>query len=389
MQALYFDPRGSGDWHECMFLESTENLKPLVKKRFGREPSTSVALDIVACLQQGRLFYEGASSSPPEIRPLQQFYGMVGFSKALAIARHCNRLSTLPSKHGLKDISARGCRIADLQVQIGKAGTFQGFNDVVAELARVNYIDSSTTSRSIPVPSAESVKLEDMELSLREILSRIPRLESIYRMTFHENASAEPISLQKEFGDDKCFRIRIDLPEQFSDRESLKMLVTRFRARFPFLKMWRLHSAELAWGNSLILFRNTRNSDMDEFSDARLVPQAGGFLGVDLQGDDISPFTLEEGFHPMAGSFSGGLYAVSPIGGCYLSEFSFHHLAIFLLGSLVRYRPETWTHSISHSVMPDVSADDHTLSLIGQFLDLNSRVIPGMIVRVLNPYEDK
>jgi hypothetical protein len=371
-----------------MFLESTENLKPLVKKRFGREPSTSIAREIVACLQQGRLFYEAASSSPLEIRPLQQFYGMVGFSKALTIARHCVRLSTLPSKHGLKDTSDKGCKIADLRVQIGSEGTFQGFNDVVAELARVNYIDNSTTSRFIPVPSAESTKLDDIELSLREILSRVPGLQSIYRMTFREDANVERIDLQSVIADDERFQIRIDLPDKFTDRESLKTLVSRFRSKFPFLNIWRLHSAELAWGNSLILFRNTRNSGIDEFSDSRLLPHAGGFLGVDRQGDDILRFTLEEGFHPMAGSFSSGLYAVSPVRGCYLSEFSYHYLAIFLLGSLVRYRPETWTHAISHSVMPETPADDQALSMIGQFLNLNSSVVPGMIVRVLSAYED-
>jgi len=38
---------GEVDWHRCRFLESAENLKPLVKKRFGREPSSSIAREIV------------------------------------------------------------------------------------------------------------------------------------------------------------------------------------------------------------------------------------------------------------------------------------------------------------------------------------------------------
>ena len=71
---------GGVDWHKCRFLESSENLKPLVQRRFDSEPSTSIAREIAVCLQQGRLFYEAAASSPSEIRPLQMFYGMVGFS---------------------------------------------------------------------------------------------------------------------------------------------------------------------------------------------------------------------------------------------------------------------------------------------------------------------
>src|ERR1700722_18942468 len=132
------------DWHKCKFLESTENLKPLVKKRFGREPSSSVAREIAACLLQGRLFYEAAASSPMEIRPLQQFYGMVGFAKAIVVASKLSSLSTLRPTHGLTDISAGNSRIADLRLKIQGSGTFQEFNDVMAPLARLCYLDGSS-----------------------------------------------------------------------------------------------------------------------------------------------------------------------------------------------------------------------------------------------------
>jgi hypothetical protein len=138
------------------FLESGENLKPLVKKRFGREPSSSITREIIACLQQGRLFYEAAASSPLEIRPLQQFYGMVGFSKAIVVASQLRSLSTLRPAHGLRDISAGNSRIADLRLRIENAGTFQEFNDVVATLTRLCYIDNATRWRAISLPSAKS-----------------------------------------------------------------------------------------------------------------------------------------------------------------------------------------------------------------------------------------
>ena len=120
-------------WNECRFLESSENLKQLVKHRFGRERSTSVAREISACLQQGRLFYEAAAGSPLEIRPLQMFYGMVGFSKALILACHLRSFSAGRQAHGLKDISRGNSRIADLRVRITNAGTFQDFNDVISD----------------------------------------------------------------------------------------------------------------------------------------------------------------------------------------------------------------------------------------------------------------
>jgi hypothetical protein len=176
-------------WQKCKFLESGENLRPLVKMRFGREPSSSRAREISACLQQGRLFYEAAESSSLEIRPLQQFYGMVGFAKAMIIAQSLQSLSTLKASHGIRDIAAGNSRIENLRVQVDRAGTFQKFNDVVAPLTRLCYIDNATNNHIVSLPSTDSSKLCGVELSLREILSRVPELGSLYRTTFGDESN--------------------------------------------------------------------------------------------------------------------------------------------------------------------------------------------------------
>jgi hypothetical protein len=378
------------DWHKCRFLESGENLKPLVKRRFGREPSTSHAREIAACLQQGRLFYEAAASSPLEIRPLQMFYGMVGFSKALAMAQRAVSLSALRRSHGLVDISQDNSRIAELRLRIGTGGTFQDFNDVVADLTRVCYIDGSTRPRAIYLPSAKSDQLCGIELSLREILGHIPYLESLYQLTFGEEAQTGFVFFEADIQDDKAFWVRIDDCEPFSDLESLKRIVTRWRARFPFLTAWRLNDAEHAWGKSIIRFRNICNADVEEFSEKYFDAQDRTFEASAQAGMEGESFAPEEGLSGVASRYpKGGDYAFSPVRGCFLSEFSFQYLALFLLSSLVRYRPHTWIHAISRSVMPEAPADDQALSLIERFLDLNSGAIPAMVVVVLNPSEDQ
>jgi hypothetical protein len=85
---------------------------------------------------------------------------------------------------------------------------------------------------------------------------------------------------------------------------------------------------------------------------------------------------------------SGGSHLISPVQGTNFSEFSLQYLALFLLSSLVRYRPQIGTHSISRSVIEDKPAVDRTLSLIENFLDLNRSAIPELVVGVLNPGED-
>jgi hypothetical protein len=377
---------GDVDWHKCRFLESSENLKPLVQKRFGREPSTTVAREIAACLQQGRLFYEAAAKSPLDIRPLQLFYGMVGFSKALVVAHQGRSLSTLTQKHGLKDISAHNSRIAELRIRIGNAGTFQDFNDVVAGLSLLHYTDNYSKPCTVLLPSAKSEQLHDAEMSLQEILSRIPRLESLYKMTFAEEPETAYIGLATDYPNDTKFLVYVGDSELFTDRESLRLIVSRWRAKFPFLRNWRLASAQRAYNRTELKFRNTSNSGIDEFSETYLVNEDGNFESPTPIDEQDAPFPLETGLDPLG---ERGTYAISPIRGRYISEFSFHYLGLFLLSSLVRYRPQTWMHAISRSALQQAPVDDQALSIIEQFLDLNSSVIPGMVVTVLNPHEDR
>jgi hypothetical protein len=170
--------------------------------------------------------------------------------------------------HGLTDISAGNSRIEELKLKIERSGTFQEFNDVVAPLTRLGLVDVVNKSRSMHFPSATSESLRDMELSLRDILGRIPRLESLYSQTFGEDALADTVSL--EAGSQEAdFRIRVDDQELFTGRESLKQMVQRWRERFPFLRIWRLNSAQYSWGNSMIYFRKVHNLNIDEFSQRR------------------------------------------------------------------------------------------------------------------------
>jgi len=130
-------------------------------------------------LQQGRLFYAAAAESPLEIKPLQLFYGMLGFAKALVLGRSLHGLETLPQTHGIRDVSAGNARISDLRVKIEGDGTFQRFNDVCAPLTRIPYFEGTSTPAIRYVPSMKAVNLHGLELSLKDILGRIPTLDDL------------------------------------------------------------------------------------------------------------------------------------------------------------------------------------------------------------------
>ena len=74
---------------------------------------------------------------------------------------------------------------------------------------------------------------------------------------------------------------------------------------------------------------------------------------------------------------------VEPYQGEYISECSLYYLGMYLLSSLVRYRPQVWAHSISRSVTSEKSADDRALAIIEAFMGRAITQFPNMVINAL------
>lgn len=317
---------------------------------------------------------------------------MVGFARALITARRVESLATLSHAHGISDTSSANSRIAELTVRIDEAGTFQEFNDVVAELNRFCYFDESTAPRALYLPSAKSDQLAGLRLSLKEILSRIPQLEDLFHNTFHEDPNVNAIYLHNLRESNGYWQLVVFDPQRFPDVASLRQIVERWRERHPFLKDWCLVSAARAYGKSQICFGNVSNAGIDEFGEAYLDGDGDWYEAkVDpLRNTALERFPIEKRLPPPAGGYpGGGNWAITHVNGVYFSEFALHYLAMFLLSSLVRYRPQTWEHAVSRTGLPDAPTDDQPLALIERFLEINSTAIPSLVVTALNPHEDQ
>jgi hypothetical protein len=174
----------------------------------------------------------------------------------------------------------------------------------------------------------------------------------------------------------------------FTDRDSLRKSVEKWRTLFPFLKSWCFVGGHQVWGRSATNFENIDNTGIEEYGEEHLLEREHGYQVKVHVGAER--FSVEKRLPPLAGGYSGAVpYAISPINGLYLSEFSLHYLAMFLLSSLVRYRPQTWVHAVSRSSVSDAPADDQALALLEHFLSVNSEAIPSLIVTALNPHEDR
>lgn len=377
------------DIYQLRFLESAEIIKALARLRTGRELSTSRAREITACIQQGRQFFEAAPKSPLEIRPLVQFYGMLGFARALVISRRGVSLSTLSKGHGVRDISAPDARIAELRVRLEAHGTFAEFNDEVAALNRVCFFAADTQPTSLSIPCAPSSALVGFELTLKDILARVPRSAELFRRTYNHPPASESLdSLYFSEGENR-FVLRLVDPDPLASREALRAIVERWRLRFPYLRRWRVVEAAKAWGDSYITVANVPFGDADDLS-PELLPQRedGQFhASAPLPTDRHPPQDILLG---VGGGYSEGpAYGIESINGQFMSEFSYMYLALFLLSSLVRYRPDIWAHAVSRSSLQDRPVDDQPLALVESFLEQSLADVSRLVVQALNPHEDR
>lgn len=132
--------------------------------------------------------------------------------------------------------------------------------------------------------------------------------------------------------------------------------------------------------------------NVDDLAPAALLePESNHFVSAlrDNPPADHPRIPIDQLFAGIGGGYSSQPSAIAPFAGHYLSEYSLIYIGLFLLSSLVRYRPDTWSHAVSRSSLQDRPVDDQALSLIQAFLDAAQALIPSLVVKVLNPHEDR
>lgn len=369
---------------EIQFLESIENLKRNVSQSQGWMPSTEQATSITACLRQGRLFYEAARSAPLEIRPLELYYGTAAYAKGLVLSINRARLDSLAQSHGVRDCSPANARLADVSVSIGQRGTFQAFNDCAAELNVVKVMRMSSEFTHFKFPCAKSADLAQKQLTLKEILSRLPSVDKLYCATFEGPSNSDLVEFFAP-AVDSAWTIRVHDSSACESLDGLNELIGRLRDRMPFLRGWSFSQCANAWGKSSVLFLNAPpladelapgsiRQNLNDF-EATTRPAANSYFH-DVNNHVGTLISSALGFQP---------YYVQPVGQSYLSEQALTFVALHLLSSLVRYRPDTWMHALSRSASGGRAADDAMLAMLDGFMTNVQTAFPRFVASVISP----
>lgn len=334
--------------------------------------------EIKACLQQGRSFFEIAEVSPLEIKPLQLYYGMVGFGRALSMSKSLNRQATLPPSHGLKDCSEPLSLLENHKLKIQKTGTFQVLNDNANSLEYAFYHVENQTNL-VKVQKCDSRDLEGKIIDLKEIWARTLDMEKLFEDTFNEKQKVFSCSHFSKNYLNPVFSFNIYYFPIKKERATLKEHVQALRESFPFLKNWRLDSASWFGHEPTFIFSASFLEEFDEFSRENLIEESDRFAASYRKESDDAHTKFSDNIYPLSGSLHGNTCIIEPFEGFQLSELSLYYLGMFILSSLVRYRPNIWSNALSGRPGPTGKVDDKCLAVIEKFLTLSETRFPTMI----------
>jgi hypothetical protein len=222
----------------------------------------------------------------------------------------------------------------------------------------------------------------------------------LYKKTFDEPPKFARCShFSEEEDDEEIIQFGLGDYRPFHDLSSLEVTVKELRNRFPFLNNWRVKYAS---PGMYIKFANLAGKPDSEFSPETLEERSNAFyLGLSYQSTQGSVLTrspsvrfsvedIANHCQPVTGSLTRGIescYLAEPLNNHFLSEVSLYYLGMFLLSSLVRYRPNLWANVIAGRSFPEKPVNDRTLALIEEFINLSFTVFSQATVVVIDqPY---
>lgn len=372
------------EWSGYRFLESAINLKAAVKAALDREPNTTLATDAATCLRQGRQFFESAADASIEIRPLLVQYGVIAMGKAVAACRSLRPLHTFARSHGLTDTSDTGARLADLKLRVEGGGSFQEFSDSVRSLDSVTYFGSNSEYLLKFVESSEANALVGKTITFDELFSRMPDQVDLYVRTFKREANVLNCQLmesREHSGGELTVYVK---GYTMIDRPALKAIVDGLRERFAFLNRWILSDALCAYGDLRLIFASVDELEVGDTDEPALQWQerAGQFK---RNAPMPKLKAWQDNPPPTSGSLanSAGSPVIRPVQDIQLTSYAIMYMAAFMLGSLVRYRPETWVHALAGRVTRERSLDDQAVALVEEYLAFVLNHFPTVAVNAI------
>jgi hypothetical protein len=287
-----------------------------------------------------------------------------------------------------------------MRVRIEKDGTFHALNDSCSKLEKLIVYNKGTRLR-LTKSTSDSLSLAGKEIGIKEILSRIPDLGKLYKSTFGENpkiAKCSQFGIDYQY--DQLIQIEVFDVLPFEGLSSLEVSVRDLRRRFPFLEKWRVRHAR----PGMLKFANLIRDESPELSPELFKTSPLTFdlrIQLTIRGRGPAVYVPNVAFtseqlprfcEPVRGNLTDNIpntCLIEPWNGLFLSELSLYYLGMFLLSSLIRYRPNLWANAIARRSFPEKPVDDRALVLIEALTDSAMTVFSkATVVAITETYED-
>lgn len=179
-------------WLKFALLESTDIIKRLFKEKHNLELNTGKAKEIVSNFVQGREYFSSAVNASEIVKPLLQYYGVVSLSRGLILFLNASaRETSLKPSHGLSldnvgPLLSKGLvNIPDIPIKITN-GTFIELYNATKNKEKF-WVTQGRISNTVALQQTVGADPVGKSFTLKDLLSRMPVLESLYKRVFNEN----------------------------------------------------------------------------------------------------------------------------------------------------------------------------------------------------------
>ncbi len=173
-------------WSRLALFQSRDVLEQRYNARHGGELSAGKADEIIAHLQQARQYFRSAESAGVLAGPLEQYYGVLAFTRAIVLYREPKqREANLKRSHGLEAALPGDGGPEDIQVTVTQ-GTFCELLHATgnSEMLAIDQPNPGLVTgiqryrQKLPAPA------KGARFTLTDLISRIPGVKEHYEEAF-------------------------------------------------------------------------------------------------------------------------------------------------------------------------------------------------------------
>lgn len=319
-----------GIWNYLRYCENIQNLAEYYKLNTGLDANETRLKHVKHCLVHARNYFQSARDAAIDVRPLIMYYGISCFAKAIILfhsKKNPSKIRCLQSGHGLSlkwDSIEKG--FDNISVEVDASGLFVELNDIIKNQGYFEALYGKDSSRYFKYHASDSTQLSGRQYAVKSLLSCLPDIYNHYNLNY-------------------------------KDRNNTLLLEDAI-----FSKNGGIPKVEYRLANfDAVSYKDVTVEDMKKYFPSRPCMHNMTFT-----------IPMNNKLPPVYISLTHDKYLIGELASTFLHEYSVFFSVAYILGMLVRYRPEIWYEALSQRG-----------NIIQGFIDLCQVKVPLLSLNIL------